>query len=56
MIGDRLSSDNCPTIDRAQAAALLHEARNAEGSVASDAIDWAFSHLPDSLGARSLKI
>jgi len=53
---DRLSSDNLDTSDRARAAALLHEARNTEGSDASDAIDWAYSYVPDSPGARRLKI
>lgn len=56
MIRDRLSSESYGTIDRKQAAALLQEARNAEGSVADDAIDRAFAQLPDSPGARSLKI
>ena len=56
MIRDRLPSDNCVSIDRVQAAALLIEARNAKGSVAIEAIDWAFFQLPDSPGARSLKI
>lgn len=56
MIRDRLPSDNCISIDRVQAAALLQEAHHAKGSVASEAIDWAFFQLPDSPGARSLKI
>ncbi len=56
MIRDRLSSESCGTIDRTQAATLLQEARNAEGSVANDAIDRAFAQLTDSPGARSLKI
>ena len=56
MIRDRLSSESCGTIDRIQAATLLQEARNAEGSVANDAIDRAFAQLPESPGARILKI
>ena len=57
MIRNRKSSDSQASIDRAQAAALLQKARNAEGTVANnDAIDWTFSQLPESPGARILKI
>lgn len=56
MIRDRLSSESWGTIDRIQAATLLQEARNAKDSVANDAIDRAFAQLPDSPGAKSLKI
>lgn len=55
MIRDRKSSDSCVSIDRAQAAALLQEARNADGSVVNDAIDWAFPSFPKARVREFLK-
>ncbi len=56
-----MSRRRCVSPDRAiaarhAAARLLREARRAVGDDVAEAVDWAFSQLPDSLGARRLKI
>ncbi len=56
MIRDPHQSDNCDAINRIQAAALLRESRVAENADADEVIDSAYSQIPDSPGARRLKI
>ncbi len=56
-----MSRRRCASPDRAiaarhAAARLLREARRAVADDVAEAVDWAFSQLPDSLGARRLKI
>ncbi|MCH8315125.1 MAG: hypothetical protein IIA64_04050 [Planctomycetes bacterium] len=56
-----MSRRRCVNPDRAiaarhAAARQLREARRAVGDDSAEAVDWAFSQLPDSLGARRMKI
>ncbi len=56
-----MSRRRCVSPDRAiaarhAAARLLRDARRAVGDDVAEAVDWAFSQMPDSLGARRLKI
>lgn len=56
MIRDLLPTERCETINRDKAAILLREARNVLDIQTCETIDWAFSQIPDSPGARRLKI
>jgi tetratricopeptide (TPR) repeat protein len=44
------------SLDRAAAAVLLRDAYRARSDDADDAVGWAYSTMPESLGARRLKI
>lgn len=52
----RCASPDHAIAARHAAARLLREARRAVENDVAEAVDWAFSQLPDSLGARRLKI
>ena len=44
------------SLDRGAAAQLLRDARRAHSDDADDAVEWAYSTMPESLAARRLKI
>ena len=44
------------SLDREAAAQLLRDARRAHSDDADDAVEWAYSTMPESLAARRLKI
>ena len=44
------------SLDREAAAQLLRDARRADSDDADDAVEWAYSTMPESLAARRLKI